>query len=317
MNSMNPVETFEDFKRTQLDPRTTLCDVALRGGALEGIADAELQQTLYQFAAEHTVGLRVSYANASHKWVAAPRIFLRAQPEPQAETVSELLYGEAINVYDSRQGYCRVAAKRDRYLGWLPITAISHQLPELTHRVIVPRTHLYARPQVDSERLLELSLGTQLHLQRAGDTWSEVTLKGTRGYIKSALMRPIAHSLAPKPGSVTTLAKAFLYAPYSWGGVTAWGLDCSGLVQTVFLAHGVSLPRDADQQAEIGHEVTFEQVQEADLLFFPGHVAISLGGTRTIHANAHHMRVSIDDLSKSGYGATLLKQLTGVRRVIE
>jgi hypothetical protein len=316
MNGMNPVETFENFKRTQLDPRSTLCDVALRGGALEGTADTELQQTLYRFAAEHAVGLRVSYVSASHKWVAAPRIFLRAQPEPQAETVSELLYGEAINVYDSRQGYCRVAAKRDRYLGWLPITAISHQLPEVTHRVVVPRTHLYARPQVDSERLLELSLGTRLHLHRAGDSWSEVSLKDTRGHIKTALMRLETQTLAPTPSSVITLAKTFLYAPYSWGGVTAWGLDCSGLVQTVFLAHGVSLPRDADQQAAMGREIALDQVQEADLLFFPGHVAISLGNTRIIHANAHHMRVSIDDLNKAGYGESLAAQLTGVRRLL-
>ena len=44
--------------------------------------------------------------------------------------------------------------------------------------------------------------------------------------------------------------RSFAGTPYQWGGVTPWGADCSGLVQTVFWLHGVTLPRDAWQQAE-------------------------------------------------------------------
>ena len=39
---------------------------------------------------------------------------------------------------------------------------------------------------------------------------------------------------------------------YQWGGVTPWGADCSGMVQTVYALHGVKLLRDAWQQATQG-----------------------------------------------------------------
>jgi hypothetical protein len=46
-----------------------------------------------------------------------------------------------------------------------------------------------------------------------------------------------------------TAEQAFTGAPYRWGGVTPWGTDCSGFMQAVARMHGVSLPRDAWQQA--------------------------------------------------------------------
>lgn len=312
---MTPAERFEAF-RAQFDRRITLCEVSFDGGALVGVAERELEPLLYRYAAEHKLGLRVRYLSPTRKWVAVPRVFLRAQPKAAAETVSELLYGEPIAVYDSQEGFCRVACGRDRYLGYLPLAAISHQLPEPTHRLIALRAHLYAQPRVDSERLCELALNTPLAVARIREGWAEVRLKDTRGYLKVALLRPLGQLLAPSPASVVALAKAFLYTPYSWGGISAWGLDCSGLVQTVYAAHGIALPRDADQQARVGRELDVAAARPGDLLFFPGHVAISLGGSRVVHANAHYMRVSIDDLSRPGYGAALREQLISVRRVL-
>ena len=81
----------------------------------------------------------------------------------------------------------------------------------------------------------------------------------------------------------------------------------------MFAAAGVQLPRDADQQEQCAEEAT-NKTQAADLLFFPGHVAIALNETQFIHANAHHMRVTIDSV-KSEYGAALMKTLTSRRRI--
>lgn len=84
----------------------------------------------------------------------------------------------------------------------------------------------------------------------------------------------------------------FVGTSYQWGGVTPWGADCSGLVQSVFALHGVQLPRDAWQQARAGREAATDilNARTADLLFFSDrpdahvtHVAIALGKRRIVH----------------------------------
>lgn len=319
---MNLTAAFEAYKRDLVpDPRTVLCDVGVLGGVLAGVADAALEPGLYRFAAEHSVGSTVRFVSPAAYYVLLPRVFLRAAPvndgAAEAETVNELLYGEPVRAYDRVGEWLRVAARRDGYLGWLNATALTHSLPAASHRFAAPRGHVFARPTVASERLFELAFGVELQVQGEAESWARVVYGRDKvGYVKASLLRPLG---VPRPTAtpecVTAFAERFLETPYSWGGVSAWGLDCSGLVQTVYGAFGVALPRDADQQARCGAAVALADAQPADLLFFPGHVALSLGGTRFVHANASHMRVTVDDFTTSAYGEYLREQLTGVRRL--
>ena len=89
-----------------------------------------------------------------------------------------------------------------------------------------------------------------------------------------------------------TAQRYFEGTSYLWGGVTPWGADCSGLVQSVFALHGIDLPRDAWQQARAGSDAGRDLLatRAGDLLFFSDradghvtHVAISLGSRRVVH----------------------------------
>ena len=99
-------------------------------------------------------------------------------------------------------------------------------------------------------------------------------------------------------GRVLDTARSLFGAPYLWGGVTAKGMDCSGLTRLAYLAEGIMLPRDASQQALAGNEVRPEDVADGDLLFFASettgrinHVALYAGNDMMIEA-AGRVRLS-------------------------
>jgi hypothetical protein len=95
------------------------------------------------------------------------------------------------------------------------------------------------------------------------------------------------------PDAIVSSAQRFFEGTsYLWGGVTPWGADCSGLVQSIFALHGLQLPRDAWQMAERGDDAGRDigELRAADLLFFSDredgrvtHVGIALGGARMVH----------------------------------
>ncbi len=335
METLEPSEAVQTFLRTFVpDKRTTLCEVGFSNEQLQGVADVALEPILRTYAAEKRLSLKVHFLAPTSQKVVAPRAFLLCQPEPTAETVSEALHGETVNVFDTCGAFRRVATRRDGYLGWVHADALGSS-PEPTHRFTAPRGHVFAAPKAQSARLFELSYGAELHVEpepggAREDAWSRVRLaQGERsetGFVRSALLRPLSELARATPENIMAFAGRFLEAPYVWGGTTAWGLDCSGLVQTVYAAHGLALPRDADQQEACGRAVGLDRVgldrvglddvRPADLLFFPGHVALSLGGSRLLHANAHHMRVTVDDFAADAYGASLREALTQVRRVL-
>jgi cell wall-associated NlpC family hydrolase len=92
-----------------------------------------------------------------------------------------------------------------------------------------------------------------------------------------------------------------LGVPYLWGGKSPLGIDCSGLVQTIFQSAGIDLPRDAWQQEEYfrDHKIPLNFVKPGDILFFGRnkkitHTALSLGGSNFLHSQGWVKEESLD-----------------------
>ncbi len=110
---------------------------------------------------------------------------------------------------------------------------------------------------------------------------------------------PVTH-LAPidtYEADFVAVAERFLGVPYLWGGKTALGLDCSGLVQIALSACGIFCPRDSDmQERALGAPVAVTEdgadLRRGDLVFWKGHVAIVRDDENLLHANAFHMAVA-------------------------
>ena len=100
---------------------------------------------------------------------------------------------------------------------------------------------------------------------------------------------PCSDWLRPTFPDPVEQARTLLGTHYEWGGMTAAGIDCSGLVHMAFRACGRLVPRDADQQEEAGEKLSEPELRPGDLVTYgppegADHIAFWVGEGRILHA---------------------------------
>jgi cell wall-associated NlpC family hydrolase len=256
--------------------------------------DPRLTPARADLAAKHLEG-RVAaarYVAGRFYEVVEPLAPLRREPRPDAALETEALKGERVTIYDTNdEGFAWGQLTADGYVGWLPSNALSPAGAAPTHKVAALRTLVFPGPSIKLPPVEALPFGARLAIARIEDRMA-VTPGG--GYVPAVHLTPIDVN---EPDFVA-VAERFVGAPYLWGGKTALGLDCSGLVQIALSACGVACPRDSDmQEAALGTPGDFSKQQRGDLVFWKGHVAIARDQATLIHANAFHMAVAIEPIA--------------------
>ncbi len=236
------------------------------------------------------------YVDGRSYEVIAPQAPLRQEPRPDAPLETEALLGECVTIYDSNaEGWAWGQLAADNYVGWLPLGALAPPGVPPTHKVAALRSFAFPGPSIKLPPIEALPLGAKLAVVRIEDRLA-VTQAG--GYVPAAHLKPIGEN----ESDFVVVAERFVGVPYLWGGKTALGLDCSGLVQIALTACGVSCPRDTDMQdAALGNQVRanadWSNLERGDFVFWKGHVAIVHDAASLLHANAFHMAVAIEPIA--------------------
>ena len=213
---------------------------------------------------------------------------MRRAPAPDAEQVTEALMGERVTIYEfNDEGWAWGQLDADGYVGWLPANALIAPREEPTHVVTALRTFAFPATSIKLPPVAAPPLGSRLAVLRTERPLSPTSI----GYIPA---RHIAR-IGWLESDFVEVAERFVGTPYLWGGKTNYGIDCSGLVQVALNACGIACPRDSDmQEAALGARIENDALRRGDLLFWKGHVAIARDDATLVHANAHHMAVTIE-----------------------
>lgn len=206
---------------------------------------------------------------------------LRADSSDKSEIVSQLLYGESTDIIEVKDNWTKIKTHYDNYEAWMDTKQISPVSDEfIASRKINLVKEPFQSTMTESGKVL-LSMGSEVNFE---------TNAPTRG-------RDLSES-------IVNCAKEFLNVPYLWGGKSFFGIDCSGFTQIIYKIHGIKIPRDTYQQAELGEVLTFiEEAKPGDLAFFENsegriiHVGFILADQKIIHA---HGKVRIDSLDSTG-----------------
>ena len=247
--------------------------------------------------------------------------------KPEAlEAADELLCGWIYEVLEEKDGFLRVRTHYG-YESWMDAKeylSIPEQYKDRKglYMVSAHMVDVLAEPRVQGRRMSTLFAGSLVRISeksRTEDDWIRVVLPdGREGWMRTHFLMPrrdgdgfledgrlpgISEAAASVQmgrkeneealrQEIADRALSFLGTQYRWGGKTAMGIDCSGLAFMSYLMSGILIFRDACimpgfpvREIPMGNPA--ETARVGDLLFFPGHVAISLGEGRFVHATAY------------------------------
>jgi cell wall-associated NlpC family hydrolase len=249
-----------------------------------------------------------------------------AEPSEQSEVVSQAILGSNVQLLEQKDGWARIQTA-DKYTGWMPLTSLRADRAYADGGRIAEVqslfAHLYREPDVTRRApLLTVPFETKLEViadQPDNLRWLQVRLPDER----VAWVQRGDLAFDAKPLSIPDmieLSKRFLGLPYTWGGTSSYGYDCSGFAQMLCRRRGVILPRDSGLQVNCDAVVRVnpEDIAPGDLLFFGSsenhvsHTGVYLGDGRFINATTYQTpTIRIDEL-KDPHWARLL---VAVRRL--
>lgn len=252
---------------------------------------------------------------------------IRRSPSATSEQVNQVIMGQVVRILQDEGDWLYIETA-DAYNGWIRRSCVrssvqrAFPLAEVTELF----TDAYVQPTQGSEIVTKLVITSTVEILDQYQGFTQVRLPdGQQVWVRSSDIAVVETNESPScmhhdVPSVVRTAKRFLGIPYLWGGITPFGLDCSGFIQLVWKLHGILLPRDAAQQAADPRlvPVMADNTNPGDLIFFGSdkdrsrvnHVGLAVDSHRIIHS-AFDVGVTINRLDEE----LSTRSIASIRRV--
>jgi gamma-D-glutamyl-L-lysine dipeptidyl-peptidase len=258
--------------------------------------------------------------------VLRPVVNMYSHPAEDADVVSQAIYGANVLLLEQKDGWAHIRTSDD-YTGWSPMSALRAGEPYAVRGRVAETqslfTHVYREASVTRHApIVTVPFETRFEvIAEPADParWIQVRLPDDRpGWVQLGDVSFDARPLTV-PETIA-LSRRFLGLPYTWGGASSFGYDCSGFMQMLCRRRGLHLPRDAQPQAEWSGvtPVKREDVKPGDLLYFGSsekhitHTGMYIGDGKFIDATTYETpMIRIDSLDDPHW----TRLLVAVRRV--
>ena len=208
---------------------------------------------------------------------------VRKNNDAKSEMINQLFFGESITIIKTKEKWSFISSNIDKYQGWI----------RNLHFKLIKKSEYKILSKSDS-------VFSKSEIIIKNDT-SEITIP-TGSLLSSVKFLNYSYVDEGEYKSLLETIKSFINSPYLWGGKTKNGVDCSGLVQSIFKTLNIILPRDSKEQSNFGVEIK-EGYKLGDLAFFGenankiSHVGILVDNETIVHA---YGKVRMDKINSSG-----------------
>jgi len=226
---------------------------------------------------------------------------LRKESSDKSEMVSQVLFGECVEILKKEKQWLHVKCLWDGYTGWLDEKQIQHISVKYYEQY---KSHVHSCSSDISYAIIKEDIGFPIVMGSSLPFYDGLCCKIEKEkYIFNGSVLHV-NDIKDFDTAVEKIALKYLHSPYLWGGRSPFGIDCSGFTQIVYKLLGKQLNRDAYEQIEHGNNVDFiETSKPGDLAFFHNkegkiiHVGIILKNQQIIHASGY---VRIDKIDNHG-----------------